>query len=240
MKRIFMMLLFCTFACGPKKESQTSPDVDAPAESTPHVEEIVEQKTETVEEEPLPPAFPSNVNFQAMLTFADGSTKEGHVIRLERSETFEGTDDRAWFEDEKKLRIELSTAAGGWQQTFWKDISEIEISVPRFSRTCVYSSDWIPWLYSCAVATKSTAKTKDGKMWNVDTKYKYKMYFETEDPQNPEEIAFWLNTHRSIQQDEKEVSLGSSNPENNNLYLQLQKQLQSEIQSTMVTKIILK
>ena len=66
------------------------------------------------------------------------------------------------------------------------------------------------------------------------------MYFETEDPQNPEVVGFWLNTHRSIKQDDKEVSLGDPNPENSDLYLQLQKQLQSEIKSTMVTKIVLK
>ena len=231
-----MILLFFTLACGPKKESQTAPNMEEVSTTPPpSTDEIAEENVE-----PPPSAFPSNVNFQAVVTFADGTTKEGHVIRLERSETFEGTDDRTWFEDEKKLRVELSNSSGGWQQTFWKDILEINISVPRFNPTCLYSSDWMPWLYSCSVTTKSTAKTKDGQVWSVDTKYKYKMYFETEDPQNPEEIAFWINTHRSIKQDEKVVSLGDPNPENHNLYLQLQKQLQSEISTTMVTKIVFK
>ena len=229
-----MLIFFLSLACGPKKEVQTP--VEMPEEVTVS-EEVAEPEAP---EPPPPPAFPSNVDFQATLTFADGSTKSGHVIRLERSETFEGTEDRVWFDDEKKLRVELSTSAGGWQQTYWKDIAEINVTAPRFNPNCVYSSDWIPWLYSCSVGTKSGAKTKDGKIWSIDTKYKYKMYFETEDPENPEVISFWLNTHRTIQQDEKEVSLSDPNPENHNLYLQLQKQLQLELKTTMVTKIVLK
>ena len=111
--------------------------------------------------------------------------------------------------------------------------------MPRLKFNCVYSSDWTPWLYSCAVPTKSSAKTSNGRVWNVDTKYKYKMYFDTEDPENPEIISFWLNTHRTIKQDDAVVRLGDLNPENSSLYLQLQKQLQMESKTTMVTKIVI-
>jgi hypothetical protein len=230
-----MFLFFLSLACGPKKDIATP----TPVESVLEENTVPETPEPPPPPPPPPPTFPSNVDFQVTLTFADGSSKAGHVFRMERSETFEGAEDRMWFDDEKKLRVELSTSSGGWQQTYWKDISEINVAVPRFSPNCLYSSDWIPWLYSCAVSTKSGAKTKDGNIWSIDTKYKYKMYFETEDPENPEIVAFWVNTHRTIQQDDKTVSLNDINPENHNLYLQLQKQLQSEIKTTMVTKIII-
>ena len=92
-------------------------------------------------------------------------------------------------------------------------------------------------MYACAVKTTSSASTKDGKKWTVDSKYKWRFYIESDNPSEPEVLSFWGNTHRVVQQDDKEISLGDPNPENGDLYKILQDRLREEIKTTMVTQI---
>lgn len=224
-------MIYLLIACGPK---ETPPAVVEPVTQEPVTaeEEIV---SEPVEE--ITPTFPSNVDLQVTVTYADGSTKDGHLIRIERSERFYGTDDGMWLDSDKKTKLELSTSAGGWQQTPWTEISKITIAAGKVDFNCEYSSEWNPWMYACAVKTISTAHTKDGQKWDVDSKYKWRFYLESEDPSEPEIVSFWSNTHRVVQQDDKEISLGDPNPENAELYETLQERLRAEIKSTMVTQI---
>ena len=76
------MLLTLVFACGEKKtEVEVATPVTAP------VEEVVKPSEEPVEE-PMPEPEPKpepNADFNATLTFSDGTTKSGHVIRVEAS-----------------------------------------------------------------------------------------------------------------------------------------------------------
>ena len=104
-----MFLFLLSLACGPKKETQTS---TPPSEentslekNTPEESNLEEDQYDEVPEPPPAPTFPSNVDFQVTLHFADSSTKSGHVFRMERSEKFEGTEDRMWFEDESNIFI---------------------------------------------------------------------------------------------------------------------------------------
>ncbi|MBM76471.1 MAG: hypothetical protein CMK59_13780 [Proteobacteria bacterium] len=223
-------MIYILIACGPKEAPPIA--VPEPQESTAPVEEVI---PEPVIEEP--PSFPSNVDLQVSLTFADGSTKSGHLIRIERSERFYGTDDGTWLDIDKKIKLELSTNSGGWQQTPWTEISKVSINPGKVDFNCEYSSEWNPWMYACAVKTQSTASTKDGQKWNVDSKFKWRFYIESDNPSEPDVISFWSNTHRVVQQDDKEVSLGDPNPENAELYEILQNRLREEVKTTMVTQI---
>ena len=168
-----MTMIYIMIACGPKEAPPAV--VEPPIQNTaaPVEEEIVAEPAE----EPIP-TFPSNVDLQISLTYADGTTKNGHLIRIERSERFYGTDDGIWLDSDKKIKLELSTSSGGWQQTPWTDISKIKVSPGKVDFNCEYSSEWNPWMYACAVKTISTATTKDGKKWDVDSKFKWRFYIE--------------------------------------------------------------
>ena len=51
--------------------------------------------------------------------------------------------------------------------------------------------------------------TSDGKVWNVDSKYKWKFFFDDDT-----EMEFWIENPKALQQDDKEVELGMDDYEN--------------------------
>ena len=61
-------------------------EVQTPVEMPEEVA-VSEEVAEPEVPEPLPTSIPEQCRFQVTLTFADGLTKSGHAIRLERSET---------------------------------------------------------------------------------------------------------------------------------------------------------
>ena len=75
--------MFSLFSCGPK-EPPRSPEPVQP------VEPVEVAAPEAPPEPRLPPEPPnkSRMLILMLLTYSDGSVKEGHVIRLERSEGF--------------------------------------------------------------------------------------------------------------------------------------------------------
>ena len=74
------MLLTLVFGCGEKKTEVEVATPPAP------VEEVVEAPVEDPVEEPMPEPKPeSNADFNTTLTFSDGTSKSGHVIRVEAS-----------------------------------------------------------------------------------------------------------------------------------------------------------
>lgn len=211
------LLLSLLFACGEKKAEV---EVATPVESTP-AEEVVE---ETTEEPALPEIAPPpepNVNFNATLTFSDGSTKSGHVIRVERSSDFYGM--KEWLDSESKLIIYGESGSTAKEMT-WTDIKTITVAPKSGDISCVYESDWTPWLYVCTNKTTSSLVDSAGKKWGVDSKHKWKFFFEDE-----EVVEFWIQNFRTLQQDTVEVGLGMEAYENPELYAQLQNELRNTV-----------
>ena len=52
-----------------------------------------------------------------------------------------------------------------------------------------------------------------------------------------EPVDFWIQKPHATQQDDKEVTLDTTNPENRALYQTLQERLKNDIKTTMVTKV---
>lgn len=224
---IFLSTLF--FACGSKEPAKTAP---IPKEEPPQ-EEPAQIEPEVPEEpEPEPdPGIESNVDFKATLTFADGSTKSGRVVRVERNEKYNGMGN--WIEKERKLKVDL-TAGSEFLQAPWSDIKKIVIkptSTRKKDSDCNFESDYDPRLYFCKQTTKSTAITNDGKKWGIDNKYKWRFYFEDES-----NTDFWIQTFRVMEQEEGNVRLTDSNV-NHDLIGKLKETMSTALQSTMLVQI---
>ena len=185
------------------------------------------------EPEPEPePVIESNTRFNIKLTYADGSNKTGTVIRVERSSDFPGLKED-WQDSEYKTTVYAESGSTA-KDLKWTDIKSIRIqygSVPK-DVSCLYDS-LDPWMYDCALNTTTTLVDSSGKSWKVDSKYLWRMYFEGE----TEPVDFWIQKPHATQQDDKEVTLDTTNPENRELYQMLQERLKSDIKTTMVTNI---
>ena len=218
-----MFSVFAFIACGPKEAPQVA-EPPAPVEEV--QEEVVE---EVVEPEPeLPPEPPkpeSNVDFNIKITYSDGSVKEGHVIRLERSSDFNGM--KEWHDTESKLTL-YGEAGSTAKDLAWTEFKSVSIA-PSSDISCVYESEWNPWLYVCTRKTTSSIVDTDGKKWSLDSKYKWRVTFE-----DYSEVDFWLQNFRALEQDSKEIELGMEAIENPDLYAKLQESLKS---STYVKKV---
>ena len=226
MMKLFLILF--SLGCGPKEAPKTVvPPTPPPAE--PVAEEVVSEPEAPPEPEPIE----SNVSFNATLTYASGEVKSGKVIRVERSQDFYGEKD--WYDSAGRITIYVESGSDAEDKT-WDEIGKIKIvagKIPADS-SCIYESDWMPWLYICTLDTKSTAVTKDGKSWSIDSKYKWRFYFEDESV-----VDFWIQKHRALEQSAKEVTLDTANPEDRELYQKLQQQLREEVGSTMLRSIVI-
>ena len=216
-----LILLSTLLACGPKEAPKAAEPPVAPEPV------VVAEPEPTPEPEPEPePAKPaSNVDFNIKLTYSDGTVKEGHVIRLERSSDFYGM--KEWYEKESKLTI-YGEAGSAAKDLAWTDVKSISIATTK-DIGCIYESDWNPWLYVCTMKTNSSLVDTAGGKWGVDSKYKWRVTFD-----DYSETEFWLQNLRSMQQDEKEVELGMDNNQNHDLYAQLQESLKTSLYVTKV------
>jgi hypothetical protein len=218
--RVQMLILLSTIiGCGPKEAPETATPPPAPEP------EVVEKVEPEPEPEPEPAKPSPNADFNIKLSYSDGTTKEGHVIRLERSSDFYGMKD--WYDKESKLTI-YSEAGTTAKDLTWTDVKTINIAATK-DIGCIYESDWNPWLYICTMKTDSSLVDSSGGKWNVDSKYRWRITFD-----DNTETEFWLQNIRSMEQDDKEVELGMDNNQNHDLYGKLQEQLTS---SAFVTKI---
>lgn len=210
------LLLMITFACGEKKIEPETPIAPAP-ETKPEPEP---EPIEEVAPEP-DPAPVSNVDFNATLSFSDGSTVSGHVIRVERSSDSYGM--KEWYDTESRLTI-FAEAGSNAKDLAWTDIKSVSTSPKSGDISCVYESDWIPWLYICTQKTNTSVVDTDGKKWSADSKNKWKFYFDDET-----QVEFWIQNYRAMQQDTVEVGLGDEAYENPELYAQLQNDVKSMV-----------
>lgn len=210
-----MLSLFAFLACGPKEPPQP-PEPVQPVEPV----EVAEPEAPPEPELPPEPVKPvSNVSFNAKLTYSDGSVKEGHVMRLERSEGFYGV--KEWHEQDSKLTF-YGEAGSDMKEFVWTDIKSVTVAPDMKSISCVYESEWNPWLYVCTVKTTSSVVDTAGKKWALDGKHKWRLTFDDES-----EVEIWLQNYRTLQQDDKEIELGMEAYENPDLYAKLQDDLRA-------------
>jgi hypothetical protein len=219
------VLLSLVVACG---EKNTAVEVATPP--TPPVEEVVEAPVEEPEaiEEPMPEPKPEpNSDFNTTLTFSDGTTKSGHVIRVERSSDFYGM--KEWYDSESRLTI-FAEAGSSAKDLMWTEVKSITVAPKSGDISCVYESDWSPWLYICTNKTTTSLVDGEGKKWGVDAKNKWKFYFDDDT-----EVEFWIQNIRAMQQDTVEVQLGMDAYENPEIYAQLRNEVQAAVYVKKIT-----
>jgi hypothetical protein len=225
-----LALLLCfTLACGPKKSPTPAVSGDtpnAPAESVPTT-------TPVLEPEPEPePALVPNADFQATLSFADGSTKSGHVVRIERGEDFFA--DKGWTDRASRLTLGLEQGDEAIDAD-WSSVKTIDI---RYARTtdidCLYDSTFNPWMYMCVLKSSPSIRTTDGKSWTSTSRHKWKFTFEDEST-----VEFYVYKLPNRIQDDKEVEFGGAESQNFALYKQLQDGLVEILKTTAIKRISL-
>lgn len=222
----FLFGIALALACGGKKAAPT-PAAEAPAPPP-----TVAAPTPEPEPEPEPAAPVNNADMMVSIKFADGSLKNGKVVRVERSEDFYGED--GWIDEGRKLVIdgEAGSAASGIPWTNVKSVSVTPGKVPT-DVSCTYTTEVSPWLYDCTLTTTGKVIDKEGKTWTVANRHKWRFTFEDDS-----QVEFWLFKYAARQQDENVVDLDTENPENLRLYGKLQEQLKADIRSaSFVTAI---
>lgn len=159
------LLMGIALAGGKKDKNATEappppPPVEAPAPPEP--------------EEPPPPA--NNADFHLALSYADGRTVSGHVVRVER-----GVDryaDQGFTDEAKKLVVDVE-AGGVESMVAWTALSQIDLKyLGKGTYTCLYDSNFDPWMYLCTVDTAAIAKGTDGKSYTVNSRYTWKFTFD--------------------------------------------------------------
>ncbi len=223
---IKLLLPLLLLACGPKKapEPAASP-VAAP------VAEAATPEPEAAPEPPPPPPDVVNADLKVTITYGNGSTKSGHVKRVERSTDWYGEQD--WDQDKGKLKIsgEQGNSAKEITWDLVKSITVVPGKVPS-EVDCVYDSNWSPWMYDCTVKTVGTVVLKDGTKWTVANRHKWRLTFD-----DGSSAEMWLYKHPAREQDSRVMELDTANPENLELYTKLQNRIREEVKTTLVVKI---
>ena len=221
--RVMLLSLFLV-ACGEK----TPPVAAAEAVEAAPVAAADEAAPEP-EPEPEPEVASSNVDFNMSISFADGSSKSGHVRYLEVS--VDGIGDKGWEDSVDKLTM-YGSKDGTEKKLAFTDITKASIkpgSVPA-DTSCTYSSDWTPWMYDCTVKTTSAITLQDGSTWKAEVpRRKWRATFD-----DGEAVEFWFYNYSVFEQDSQAVSLETLDAENRDLYTKLQQQLREELTTNKV------
>lgn len=210
------LLVVLLVACGKKSAPETSAPDPAPAP--------VSMPTPAPEPEPEPEAAstppsarPHNTSFAATITYGDGSSQKGNVVRVERSQDWFG--DTGWTDSEGDLEVTLE--GGGTEVDVpWTDIRQVDVTYgDKDDIDCSYDSAFTPTMYMCTLRTTTRVKTKDGKTWDAADRHKWLFVFDSGDA--PE---FWISKLPERKQEEEVPSLGTVT-ENTALYQDLQQAL---------------
>jgi hypothetical protein len=221
--RRLLLLVFFAGACGAKKSPKTPETTAAPP---PAPAEVVPEP----EAEPEPPADAPNADLNVSIKTADGQLKKGHVKKIERSVDWFA--DQGWTDEAKSLVLTVESA-GKEKDVPWTDVASIAIKPGSFADLdCVYDSQFTPWMYDCTLKTTATVKTKDGATGIVTNRHKWKLTFD-----DGSSSEFWLHKHPARQQDDREIDIDSTEPENLQLYKTLSQRLRTEAATTMVVSI---
>jgi hypothetical protein len=223
MRRLLMLVLFAGLACAAKKDKK--PPEPAAAPPPPAAEAAPEP-----EAEPTPPPEVKNADMYVSIRSADGQMKKGHVKKIERSVDWFA--DQGWTDDAKDLKITIESA-GKERDITWSDVAAITIKPgPLSDVDCVYDSQFTPWMYDCTLKTTATLKTKDGATGLVTNRHKWKFTFDDDSTDE-----FWLFKHPARQQDDREIDIDSTEPENVALYKTLSQRLKLEAATSLVVSI---
>jgi len=225
MRSLSLILLLA--ACGPKEPPQSAATAPAPAP----VAEAPAPEPEP-EAAPEPPADITNADLNITVTTAGGTSKGGHVKRIERSVDWFA--DEGWSTDTKDLKISLEKGNSAKDVT-WSEIKSIGIVPGAVTDVdCLYDSNFSPWMYDCTIKTTATVALKDGSTgWTVANRHKWRLTYDDGSQQE-----FWLYKLPAREQDDRVVDLDTTNPENFELYTKLQTRLKSEVKTTMITKVV--
>jgi hypothetical protein len=222
-----ILLAMTLVAFGGKKKKQAEeappaePTVEAPAP---------EPEPELMPEPPPPPPPTKNADFNVSISRIGGESISGHVNRIERGVDIYG--DKGWTDEDKDLQFYVE-GNGEYKKIPWTDVKRISIRVKDSKDTsCVYSSDYSPWMYECSVKLTPTVTTKDGKSYAADSGHKWRFFFD-----GGKEVEFWLKRHYALEQDAEVVGIDHGNPENHELYGKLQQQLREELKTVLVTSV---
>jgi hypothetical protein len=214
-------------ACGPKSVSP-----EAPAEpAEPAAEAPAPEPEPEPEPEPVVETTPNNADLQITITYANGTAKNGRVVRIERSEDYYA--DKGWTMADEDLRISAETSSE-YKKLTWQEVGNISVkpgTIPA-DVDCLYDSDFSPWMYDCTLKTTGALTDTSGKRWTVDSRHKWRMTFEDDS-----EVEFWLKKHSARQQDDAVVDLDTVEPENRSLYVRLQQQLRDDVKGELVVSI---
>jgi hypothetical protein len=222
MRRLLLLVIFAG-ACGAKKEKKAPEPAAAPP---PAAAEVAPEP----EAEPEPPPDAPNADLNVSIKTADGQVKKGHVKKIERSVDWFA--DQGWTDEAKSLVITLESA-GKERDVPWTDVVSISIKPgPLSDVDCVYDSQFTPWMYDCTLKTTATVKTKDGATGVVTNRHKWRLTFD-----DGSTSEFWLFKHPARQQDDREIDIDSTEPENLSLYKTLSQRLRTESSTTLVVSI---
>lgn len=184
---------------------------------------------------PEPPPVPtsvSNSSFNVTITYADGTSKAGHVKGVERTVDYSGDD--GWTEELGKLKLSIE-ANGTEKAASWAEVKTIVVT-PGASMTddvdCSYSSETTPWMYDCTMRTTSAATLKDGFKGNVSNRHHWRFTFD-----DGSKVEFQVFKYQVREQDSRTVEFGDESSENLALYTKLQDQLRRDVKSKIVKSI---
>lgn len=212
--------------CGKKAPPEATPPAPEEPPPAPPVPEPTPDPTP--EPEAAAPATP-NADLEVTVARANGTSHAGKVVRIERSTDWYG--EEGWTDEANKLTVTLEGNGTEVDKT-WNDIVSIDLKYGvKTDVDCMYESQYTPWMYMCVLRTTSVVKTADGKSWSAVGRNKWRF---TYDDGTTEE--FWVSKYPVRKQDAQEVSLDSTNPENHQLYAELQAELQTQVKGA-VTRV---
>jgi len=227
MRRLLPVLFLALIAAKGSKKSDAPPPAE-PAPAAPAPAPAAEPEPAPVEAAPL---SVHNADLNVTITYADGSTKAGHVKGIERTVDFSG--DQGWTSDEGKLRLTVE-AGTSEKQVAWKDLKSVAITPGKMPDDvdCTYSSDFTPWMYDCTIRTTSAATMKDGTKGNITNRHQWRF---TMDDGSTVELQVFKYSIR--EQDERTVEFGDESTENFKLYTKLQDELRTDLKTKIVKSI---
>jgi len=182
-------------------------------------------------ERPEPePELPSNADFNATVSHADGTTTAGHVKRVERSEGWYG--EKGWTDKAAKITVTLE-GNGTEIESEWKDIKSVSIKYgSKADIDCQFDSEYTPIMYMCVLQSTGTVSHSDGKTWTAGNRHKWRFHF---DDGTVEE--FWIKKLPEREQESGTAEIGDGSEQNYELYEKLQKQVLDRAGSSAVTNI---
>lgn len=216
MRQLVPLIAVIALGCGDKTPPAAAGDTTASTAPAPAVAEAPpeEEAPPVVDEAPATPVKgPPNADFNASLAYADGRTVSGHVVRVERGEDWYA--EEGWTDKPVKLTVSLEQG-GSAIDAPWTDIKQIEIRyAPRTDVSCLYDSEYDPWMYMCVLPTTTKVTTTDGKTWEGASRFRWRFTFDDDTS-----AEFYVYKLPAREQDTVGGGLGSS--ENTSMYAKLQ------------------